>query len=255
LNGYTNSGQAHIEQKAGRHNRLSGGYDYERERYVTLNGTYSAPSSTGSTRFRQRSSSFYAQDLISLADSRLQISVGGRAQSSISRIRSLRASIAMRGLDADSSTNGIHCGWSNFLLHSVFRTKLRAHAGAAIVRLRVMNGSVATAVYYEIPLLRRSAPRAMDGGIDQNLFGSRVTISGTAFYTRLQESIIFRILWVARLDRSDGPSAPVGPFDPYGCLDIRTAVVSMARFRSQRAYVAHIANEYRVIVHLSEFRF
>ncbi|HET9129916.1 MAG TPA: TonB-dependent receptor, partial [Terriglobia bacterium] len=80
FNGYTNSGLAHIEQKAGRHNRLSGGYDYERERYVSLNGTYSAPSSTGSTRFKQRSSSFYVQDLISLADSRLQITVGGRAQ-------------------------------------------------------------------------------------------------------------------------------------------------------------------------------
>ena len=80
FNGYTNAGQAHIEQKAGRHNRISGGYDYERERYVTLNGTYSAPSSTGSTRFKQRSSSFYVQDLISLADGRLQMTVGGRAQ-------------------------------------------------------------------------------------------------------------------------------------------------------------------------------
>ena len=219
FNGYTNSGQAHIEQKAGRHNRLSGGYDYERERYVSLNGTYSAPSSTGSTRFKQRSSSFYAQDLISLADSRLQISVGGRAQVfnlKDPQFEGYTSPYVGSTLIAPPTAYTADGAISYFIRSS--GTKLRAHAGSSY---RAPSGYERfggdSGFFYGDPTLAPERARAMDGGIDQNLFGSRVTISGTAFYTRLQESILFSnsLGGPAPADPTD-PSAPIGPFDPYG---------------------------------------
>jgi vitamin B12 transporter len=225
FNGYTNSGQAHIEQKAGRHNRLSGGYDYERERYVSLNGTYSAPSSTGSTRFKQRSSSFYAQDLISLADSRLQISVGGRAQVfnlKDPQFAGYSSPYVGSTLIAPPTAYTADGAISYFIRSS--GTKLRAHAGSSY---RAPSGYERfggdSGFFYGDPTLAPERARAMDGGIDQNLFGSRVTISGTAFYTRLQESIIFSNSLggstpTEPTDPTDpsAPTDPVVPVDPFG---------------------------------------
>ena len=217
--GYTNSGQFHIEQKAGRHNRLSGGYDYERERYVNLNGNYNTPSSTGSTRFKQRSSSFYAQDLISLADNRLQISAGGRAQVfnlKDPQFTGYTSPYAGSTLIAPPTAYTGDGAISWFIRSS--GTKLRAHAGSSY---RAPSGyerfGGASGFYYGDPTLAPERARSADGGIDQNLFGSRVTISATAFYTRLQESIIFSnsLGGPAPADPTD-PNAPVGPFDPYG---------------------------------------
>jgi iron complex outermembrane receptor protein len=194
FNGYTNSGQAHIEQKAGRHNRLSGGYDYERERYVTLNGTYSAPSSTGSTRFKQRSSSFYVQDLISLADGRLQISVGGRAQVFNLKVPQFSGYTSSPYQDATVITPPTAYtadGAMSYFIRSS-GTKLRAHAGnsyrapSGYERFGGDNGS-----YFGDPTLGPERALAGDAGIDQKLMGSKLTLSGTAFYTKLQESILF----------------------------------------------------------------
>ena len=194
FNGYTNAGQAHIEQKAGRHNRISGGYDYERERYVTLNGTYSAPSSTGSTRFKQRSSSFYVQDLISLADGRLQLTVGGRAQVFNLKVPQFSGNTTSPYQDSPLITPPTAYtadGAISYFIRSA-GTKLRAHAGnsyrapSAYERFGGDSG-----FYYGDPTLGPERALAGDAGIDQKLMGSKITISGTAFYTKLQESILF----------------------------------------------------------------
>ena len=209
FNGYTNSGQAHIEQKAGRHNRISGGYDYERERYVSLNGTYSAPTSTGSTRFYQRSSSFYVQDLISLADGRLQITVGGRAQVFNLKVPEFSGYTTSPYQDAPLITPPTAYtadGAISYFIRSS-GTKLRAHAGNSY---RAPSGYERfggdSGFYYGDPTLGPERALAGDAGIDQKLMGSKITISATAFYTKLQESIIF--------SNSLGGSTPPEPTDP-----------------------------------------
>jgi iron complex outermembrane receptor protein len=225
FNGYTNSGLAHIEQKAGRHNRLSGGYDYERERFVSLNGTYSAPSSTGSTRFKQRSSSFFAQDLISLADSRLQITVGGRAQVFNLKIPQFSGYTSPYGdvtLIAPPTAYTADGAIAYYIRSS--GTKLRAHAGNSY---RAPSGYERfggdSGFFYGDPTLAPERARSIDAGFDQKFFGSRVTLSATAFYTKLQESITFsnNLGGPAPTQPPDpndpnAPPEPVGPFDPYG---------------------------------------
>ena len=158
-----------MQLQAGRHNRISGGYDYERERYVSLNGTYSAPSSTGSTRFNQRSSSFYVQDLISLADeaSDNHRRTGAGLQSKgpeFAGYSSPYQDVAV--ITPPTAYTGD--GAMSYFIRST-GTKLRAHAGNSY---RAPSGYERfggdSGFYYGDPTLGPERALAGDAGIDRN---------------------------------------------------------------------------------------
>jgi iron complex outermembrane receptor protein len=71
-------------------------------------------------------------------------------------------------------------------------TKIRAHVGNSF---RAPSGyerfGGGFGSYYGDPGLAPERSVAVDGGIDQKLLGSRLTLSGTAFYTNLQQTIRF----------------------------------------------------------------
>ena len=61
---------------------------------------------------------------------------------------------------------------------------------------------------YGDPRLRPERSIAVDGGLDQYLLGNRLRLSGTFFYTRLQEVIIF--------DFSGAINPATDPFGRFG---------------------------------------
>src|SRR5260370_31555148 len=75
-------------------------------------------------------------------------------------------------------------------------TKFRAHAGRSYrapslyERFGVFYGGSSYTLYGD-PGLRPDRSSSIDGGIDQMLWHSRVRLSATYFYTRLNEAIIF----------------------------------------------------------------
>jgi iron complex outermembrane receptor protein len=82
-------------------------------------------------------------------------------------------------------------------------TKFRAHVGnsfRAPSAFERYGGGFGT--YYGDPRLASERAVAVDGGLDQSLFGSRLQVAATFFYTNLQETITF------------AGSLPAG--DPFG---------------------------------------
>ncbi|HWP83979.1 MAG TPA: TonB-dependent receptor [Terriglobia bacterium] len=130
-----------------------------------------------------------------LLDSRLQIQVAGRAQSY--RLRRPEFSD-----DAGNPYGGVSdidapATYSGDLALSYFfpaaGTKLRVHGGNGFrsPSLYERFGSGGGGSYYGFPLLNAERSGFVDGGIDQYLFGQRLEVGLTYFYTHLQTYIDF----------------------------------------------------------------
>jgi iron complex outermembrane receptor protein len=192
--------QARADVRLGRYNFLTGGYEFERESY----GNFSADQNPvaaqrvdARVRASQNSHAIYAQDQIRLLNNRLQFSFSGRIQRfSLSRPEftggtPLYASLPLLTPQSAYTGDG---SVSYFLPQS--GTKLRAHAG---------NSYRAPALYERFgsyfffgsfsalgdPRLRPERLLSIDAGFDQYLLSSRLRVSGTYFYTRIQEAIVF----------------------------------------------------------------
>src|SRR6185436_8789067 len=73
LDGYTRTVQARLDQRAGRFNFISLGYEFENESYVSFSGVdYSTAASANYVKLPQRSHAIYFQDQIRLLGGRLQ---------------------------------------------------------------------------------------------------------------------------------------------------------------------------------------
>jgi iron complex outermembrane receptor protein len=73
-------------------------------------------------------------------------------------------------------------------------TKLRGHVGnsfRAPSGFERFGGDGSFSSYYGDPTLSPERAVSVDGGIDQKLMHSKLTVSGTAFYTNLQQTIVF----------------------------------------------------------------
>jgi iron complex outermembrane receptor protein len=204
--------QARADYLLGSHQLLSGGYEFEREHYLNLS-TDQNPDPTQRAYFRtdatQRSNAVFAQDQITALNGHLQLLLSGRfTRASLDQPNFLGGTSPYANLPLPSPPDAYtgDAALSYFLPRT--STKLRAHTGNSF-RLPSLyerfGGYFYGATYFPFGDPRLSPERAIsvDFGFDQYLFHQLLKISGTYFYSHLQQVIGF-------LD------FPPGYVDPYG---------------------------------------
>jgi vitamin B12 transporter len=195
--GRIQTANARVDASLGRFQHFDAGYEFEDEDFQNRL-LPPPPSSSFFTDVSQRSNSSFAQDQIRLAGGRLLFSAGYRAQ-----FFSLHqpffepvsgAPFAGRTFSAPptAQTGDVSAAYS--IRRS--GTKFRTHAGrgyrapSLYERFGTFYSGSGYTLYGD-PGLRPDRSSSIDGGIDQRLWNSRVQISATYFYTRLNEVIIF----------------------------------------------------------------
>lgn len=193
--------EARLSWRPTRSYALSGGGEFEREKY--LNGDDNrlpAPSTvTTETRAGQRSHAYYFANQIMLFQQRLQISTSGRAQffsldtprfiykGAANPYSAVVFASAPKALTGDIAA-------SYFLAQS--GTKLRAHFGNSYRAPGLYerfgsgfsyNAGLNAVVFspYGDPRLSPDRYNSVDAGIDQYLWHDKIRLSGTWFYTRI----------------------------------------------------------------------
>ena len=180
---------------------ITGGYEFERERYADLqNNNLPGPRLVfEQTHVNQDSHAGYVASQVALLGRRLQISVSGRVQS----FQLSRPQIQITGAATNYDKVGVQSPPAAFTgdisaayLLARSSTKLRGHFGNAYRGPSLyerfgggFSSNPATGVIgftaYGDPRLAPDRYNSVDGGIDQYLFGNRAKISATYFYTRI----------------------------------------------------------------------
>lgn len=197
--GRTDMLQARTDLRIGAHNLVTAGYEFEREEYYGFN-TDESPNPVESTiGIEQDSHALFAQDQIRLLDGSLQIGLSGRSQ--FFRLKK----------PFFDGTNTPYDNWSTVsppaaltgdaslaYFVSSSQTKLRAHVGNAYrspSAYERFGGSYSSFsgsfTFYGDPRLNSERSVAVDAGIDQWLARGKARLSGTVFYTNLQETVVF----------------------------------------------------------------
>ena len=197
--GQTHLLQARTDQRVGAHNLLSLGYELEAETYSNLNTDESPAPAANRVEIDQLSHSLFGQDQVRMLDSRLLLSVSGRLQVFDPGSPSFSGATSPYETTAAASPGNAYTGdvAAAYFIESS-QTKLRAHAGNAFRApspYERFGGSFSPFSgefdYWGDPRLAPERSVAVDGGLDQWLYGSKLRLSGTWFYTNLQETIIF----------------------------------------------------------------
>lgn len=180
-------------------NDITFGYEYEYEKFGNEGRT---PDGFGNffTRARQSSSTLFAQEVMSLADGRLQLAGGFRAQ--FFDLKSPRFSLenapftnlTLRNPDSAVTFDGAA---SYFFAGS--GTKLRVHAGngyrvaSLVERFGTFFSSFGEPSFIALgdPNLDAEKTFAFDAGIDQSALGGKAKFSAVYFYTKLLDTIGF----------------------------------------------------------------
>lgn len=215
LDGYTRTLQARFDQHIGRYNLISFGYEFESESYVSFSGTnYSTSASANFIKLRQRSNAVYFQDQLRFLGGRLQLTVGGRSQFFNLQNPDFAGLVSPYTGTALVSPPTAYTGDAALAyLVPESGTKFRGHVGnsfrAPSGYERFGGGSFG---YLGDPRLSPERSVAVDGGVDQKLFQSKLTLSGTMFYTNLQQRIDF----VNSLPSGDPFGRPFGGYANVG---------------------------------------
>ncbi len=186
-----------------RGNLFTGGYEWEREYYrnhATDRNPDALSRTDALTAAQQRSHAVFAQDQARFFGDRLQVMMSGRIQH-FNLLAPVFAGGApqYQGVEFESPKNAYTGDVAVSYFVPSAGTKIRAHVG---------NGYRAPALYervgasffwgafsaYGDPRLRPERSVAVDGGFDQYFANSKARVSGTVFYTRLQEVIGFASL-------------------------------------------------------------
>jgi iron complex outermembrane receptor protein len=209
--GTTDTLDARLNGRLGRSHLITGGIEFENESaFQQFKPPYVI---SNMPRDRQRTFAVFGQDLISLLQDRLQISVGVRHQS-----YHLRAADRPGFLEAINTTSSLTGdGAIAYFLRSS-NTKLRAHIGngfrapSLYERFGVGRFQGAGFTRFGDPTLKAEQSVSVDGGFDQRLAKDRVLFGATYFYTRLQRVIGFKSFLVdpLGLGRSGGFSNQPG---------------------------------------------
>lgn len=206
FDGRTDVVQARLDSALGASNFLSAGYEFEREQLFTA-----ASGDIATINIDSYSHALYVQDRIELLDGRLQLSVGGRVQTfNLPDPTYVGGSHPYGSVDFDVPTAYTgDAALAYFVPGS--ETKLRLHVGnsyRAPSPYERFGGSFSSFFhsfsFYGDPRLEPERAVALDGGVDQWLFDGKLQASATAFYTDLQNTIIF--------DFANFPAAT----DPFG---------------------------------------
>jgi vitamin B12 transporter len=204
--------QARADYLLGSHQLLSGGYEFEQEHYANVS-TDQNPDPTQRAYFRtdarQRSDAVFAQDQITALNRRLQLLFSGRFTRADLLHPNFRGGVSPYVKLALPSPPDAYTGDASlayFLRHT--STKLRAHIGNSFRLPSIyerFGGYFYGGTYFAFGDPRLSPERALsvDFGFDQYLFHQLLKVSGTYYYSHLQQVIGF-------LD------FPPGYVDPYG---------------------------------------
>ena len=210
-NGRIDTIQFRTDNSIGDYNLVTTGYEFEREKFNSLDDSFSSP---GTSELVQRSHAVFAQDQISLIDGQLQIGISGRLQSfNLDTPTFSGTTNPYKTVSFESPRNAYTGDASVAYFFRGSETKFRAHVGTSYrapssyerVGTSFFEGNFS---YWGDPGLSPERAVAVDGGIDQWLFDSALRLSGTFFYTNLQETILFEFAGFP-------PNDPFGRFGGY----------------------------------------
>jgi vitamin B12 transporter len=201
--GLIHTANARFNWTPNRSNAITFGYEYESEKFGN-DGFTSDGFGNFSTRARQSSNTFYAQDLLSFFDNRLQIAGGFRAQFfnlENPAFSSNNAPYQNVNLASPPTAYTFDGAASYFFAKS--GTKIRAHVGngyrvpSLYERFGTFYATFLTPnrfVPIGAPDLEPERTIAFDGGVEQNLFDNKAKLSAVYFYTKLINTIGYGIL-------------------------------------------------------------
>jgi len=209
---------ARLDYQQGRFSLISGGYEFEDERFSTLSLDHLNPAATASADVTQRSNTLFVQDQARLFGDRVEVSGAFRVQAfSLQHPRFTPAATApYRNARVSSSPTAYTGDGSIAYVLRQSGTKIRAHVGrgyrSASLFERFGTGFDPDFGYfvYGDPRLGPERSIAFDSGIDQAYFHQRLRTSVTYFYTRLQDVIVFDFSGVI-----DPSTDPFGRFGGY----------------------------------------
>jgi vitamin B12 transporter len=190
---------AHADYRWGRHQVLSGGYEFESENYANDNTDSSNAAAASATNATQLSHAVFVQDQIRLLNDRLQISGAFRTQFfALETPLFLPAAAApYHGISFSAPTPAYTGDGSVAYFLRRSGTKMRAHVGrgyrAPSLFERFGTGFDPTFGYsvYGDPLLKPEHSIEGDAGVDQSFWHDRAKASAAYFYTSLQNVITF----------------------------------------------------------------
>ena len=172
-----------------RNHFLTVGVEHEREAFTQEFVSETFGIRNAPTTDRQNSTAFFFNDQLSFLNRNLQIGFGFRGQwFSVANPESVPE---LNGLSAPAAYTG---DGSISYYFEKSQTKIRAHIGNSFrapslsERFSFFNSSQGRQRLGN-PLIRPERALSVDGGLDQTLFGGRLRVSATCFYTRLQELI------------------------------------------------------------------
>ena len=196
--GLIQTANARFNWTPNRFNEITSGYEYEREKFGN-DGLTSDGDGNFSTRARQSSSTFYAQDLLSFFNNRLQIAAGFRAQ--FFNLENPSFSVAnppYSNLTPENPPNAYTFDGAASYFFRRAGTKIRAHVGNGyrVPSLYERFGTFYSSFSQDFvalgdPNLKPERSIAFDGGIEQNLFNNRAKLTAVYFYTKLIDTIGF----------------------------------------------------------------
>jgi vitamin B12 transporter len=195
--GKIQTANARLDASLGNHQHFDAGYEFENENFQNR----LLPPVAASNFFSdvtQRSNAFFVQDQLHFLDSRLQFAAAYRVQTFALEqpVFQPLAGAPFRGRTFSSPPSAQTGDASIAYTFRRSSTKIRAHAGRSyrapslFERFGVFFGGSSYTLYGD-PGLRPDRSSSIDGGIDQTLWNSRLLLSGTYFYTRLNEVVIF----------------------------------------------------------------
>jgi iron complex outermembrane receptor protein len=193
---------------------ITAGYEFERERFDNVSQDENPDQAArvdAQLQIAQHSHTAFVHDQMRLLDERLLVSLSGRMQQfelehpafsgQNAPYQGVTLQTPPRAWTGDASVSHF---WRNS------GTKLRAHVGNSYRAPALFERFGASFFFgsfsaFGDPNLAPERIIAFDAGADQYFAGSRVRLSGTYFYTRLQEAIVF-----------DFSGLIVPDTDPYG---------------------------------------
>ena len=197
--------QARFDAALTPRNQFSAGYEFENEKFDNL-ATDANPDPARRLRARtivsERTNAVYVQDQIRLIKDRLLFSVSARMQGfTLNRPMFEGGAPRYQGVAFDSPRKALTADGSLAWFVRGTSTKLRSHVGNSY-RAPSLYERFGTSFFggsfspLGDPRLRPDRVISFDGGFDQYFANQRIRVSGTAFYTRLQEIIGYDSLTV-----------------------------------------------------------
>lgn len=198
--GRTDIARTNIDAGLGRAHTLTAGYEFERERYESRSADENPDPRArvlAVAQVVQHSHSGFVHHQIRWLDGRFQLGLSGRFQGFRLEVPQFQGGLAPYQRIRPAAPPTAYTGDIALAYFAAgTQTKWRVHAGNAY-RAPSLYERFGTSFFFGAfspfgdPQLRPERALSLDGGFDQYLRGARLRLSATAFYSRLQEVILF----------------------------------------------------------------